>query len=90
MSLPCGCYSAESYPNRFIAELFRQLKISFITELRKCHHDWCENYRYDLYFECNNEKYIVETLEKNEFDKELSKVSVKNASVYNSCKGAFP
>lgn len=60
MSLPCGCYSAESYPNRFIAELFRQLKIPFITELRKCHHDWCENYRYDLYFECNNEKYIVE------------------------------
>lgn len=60
ISLPCGCYSAQSYPNRFITELFRQLEIPFITELRKCHYDWCGNYRYDLYFEYNNKKYIVE------------------------------
>lgn len=60
MSLPCGCYSTQSYPNRFIAELFRTLDIPFITELRKCHFDWCESYRYDLYFEYNDKKYIVE------------------------------
>lgn len=60
ISLPCGCYSAQSYPNRFIAELFRQINIPFVTELRKCHFDWCEDYRYDLYFEHNNQRYIVE------------------------------
>lgn len=60
ITLPCGCYSAQSYPNRFIAELFRRLNIPFITELRKRHFDWCENYRYDLYFELDNKKYIVE------------------------------
>lgn len=60
ISLPCGCYSAQSYPNRFILELFRQIKHPFIPELRKCHFDWCGKYRYDLYFEFDNDKYIIE------------------------------
>lgn len=60
MSLPCGCYSAQSYPNRFIVELFKQIKHPFIPELRKCHFDWCANYRYDLYFKSNNSAYIIE------------------------------
>lgn len=60
ISLPCGCYSAKSYPNRFIIELFKQLNIEFIEELRKCHFGWCGKYRYDLFFEYNDKKYIVE------------------------------
>jgi hypothetical protein len=60
ISLPCGCYSAQSYPNRFILELFRQIKHPFTPELRKCHFDWCGKYRYDLYFEFDNSRYIVE------------------------------
>lgn len=60
ISLPCGCYSAQSYPNRFILELFRQINYPFIPELRKCHFDWCGKYRYDLYFEFDNNRYIVE------------------------------
>ena len=60
VSFPCGCHSTDSYPNRFIKELFNQLNISYISELRKIHFDWCKKYRYDLYFEINNKRYIVE------------------------------
>lgn len=59
-SFPCGCYSAQSYPNRFIRELFNMLNIPYISELTKRHFSWCENYRYDLYFELDGRKYIVE------------------------------
>lgn len=60
ITLPCGCYSAQFYPNRFIVELFKQIEVPYISELRKCHFDWCENYRYDLYFKFDNKEYIVE------------------------------
>ena len=59
-NFPCGCYSSDSYPNRLITEIFNQLKIPYIRELRKCHFAWCGNYRYDLYFENDNSAYIVE------------------------------
>lgn len=59
-NFPCGCYSSDSYPNRLIQEVFNQLKIPYIRELRKCHFSWCKQYRYDLYFEINNSAYIVE------------------------------
>lgn len=60
MSFPCGCYSAQSYPNRFIRETFNQLNIPYIHELRETHFEWCGKYRYDLFFELNNNKYIIE------------------------------
>lgn len=59
-NFPCGCYSLDSYPNRLIQEVFIQLNIPYIRELRKKHFSWCKNYRYDLYFECGNSAYIVE------------------------------
>lgn len=59
-NFPCGCYSSDSYPNRLIQEVFNQLKISYIRELRKCHFSWCGKYKYDLYFECNDASYIIE------------------------------
>lgn len=59
-NFPCGCYSSESYPNRLIQLLFQQLKIDYIREVGKNKFSWCENYRYDLYFEYNSQKYIVE------------------------------
>lgn len=59
-NFPCGCYSFDSYPNRLIQEIFVQLKIPHIRELRKKHFSWCENYRYDLYFESDSSAYIVE------------------------------
>lgn len=59
-NFPCGCYSSDSYPNRLIQEVFNQLEISYIRELRKRHFSWCDKYRYDLYFELNNKAYIIE------------------------------
>lgn len=59
-NFPCGCYSSDSYPNRLIQEVFNQLGIPYIRELRKRHFSWCDKYRYDLYFELNNKAYIVE------------------------------
>ena len=59
-NFPCGCHSLASYPNRLIQEVFIQLKIPYIRELRKKHFSWCKNYRYDLYFESNNSAYIIE------------------------------
>lgn len=59
-SFPCGCYSSDSYPNRLIQEIFNQLEIPYIRELRKCHFAWCGKYRYDLYFELDNKAYIIE------------------------------
>ena len=59
-NFPCGCHSLDSYPNRLIQEIFTQLKIPYIRELRRKHFSWCKNYRYDLYFESDNSAYIVE------------------------------
>lgn len=59
-NFPCGCYTSDSYPNRLIQEIFNQLKISYIRELRKKHFSWCKNFRYDLYFEIDNSAYIIE------------------------------
>ena len=57
-NFPCGCHSLDSYPNRLIQEIFTQLKIPYIRELRRKHFSWCKNYRYDLYFESDNSAYI--------------------------------
>jgi very-short-patch-repair endonuclease len=59
-NFPCGCHSLDSYPNRLIQEIFVQLEIPHIRELRKKHFSWCKNYRYDLYFESDDSAYIVE------------------------------
>lgn len=83
-NFPCGCYSSDSYPNRLIQEVFNQLNISYIRELRKCHFSWCKQYRYDLYFEINSKKYIVEMDggrhkgQKIEIDKMKDRLAVEN------------
>lgn len=59
-NFPCGCYSLDSYPNRLIQEIFIQLEMPYMRELRKKHFSWCQNYRYDLYFEIDNSAYIIE------------------------------
>lgn len=59
-NFPCNCYSSDSYPNRLIHEIFNQLEIPYIRELRKRHFSWCKKYRYDLYFKINDKEYIIE------------------------------
>lgn len=77
-NFPCGCYSLDSYPNRLIQEIFIQLKIPYIRELRKKHFSWCQNYRYDLYFESNNSAYIVEMDGGMHYDKQLEIDKIKD------------
>lgn len=59
-NFPCKCYSSDSYPNRLIREVFDQLNIPYIRELRKRHFVWCDKYKYDLYFKINDTAYIIE------------------------------
>lgn len=59
--LPCCCESGGFFPEKFICNLLKQIKIDYISQLSKNNFNWIENKkRYDFYFELNNEKYIVE------------------------------
>ena len=57
-----SCSDGVSYPNKFMFNILRQTKITFKNEVTKCDKgfEWLGDYRYDFYFEINNEKYIVE------------------------------
>lgn len=60
-SMRCVCSDKVSYPEKFIHNILEQLKINFITQLSKANFKWCKDYRYDFYFEYNNEIFILET-----------------------------
>ena len=51
------CGDGISYPNKFIRNLFKQLKLDVKYEWRP---EWIVPYYYDNYFEYNGNKYIVE------------------------------
>lgn len=51
------CGDGVSYPNKFIRNILRQLNISFIPEFSP---DWLGRKSFDVYFELNGNKYIVE------------------------------
>lgn len=55
------CGDGISYPEKVMGNILKELKVDFKTQLSKSTFKWCKNYRYDFYFEYNNEKYIVET-----------------------------
>jgi hypothetical protein len=58
--------------------ILEQLGSNFQTQLTKKTFEWCDKYKYDFYFETNNEKYIIETHglqhyeENNNFEMSLS------------------
>ena len=55
------CGDKISIGEKFIGILLKELNIDYIKELGKTTFDWCNNYKYDFYFEFNNESYIIET-----------------------------
>ena len=55
------CGDGISYPEKVMFNVLQQLNINFIKEYNKKHEEWVQKYRYDFYFELNNEKYIIET-----------------------------
>lgn len=57
------CSDGKSYAEKFMFNIFKQLKINFKNEVTKKDKgfEWIAgNYRYDFYFEINNDKYFVE------------------------------
>ena len=54
------CGDGISYPEKLIHNIFYLLDINFISQFSSCNEKWCRNYRYDFYFELNENKYIVE------------------------------
>ncbi|MEX0082987.1 hypothetical protein AB2T90_11175 [Clostridium butyricum] len=55
------CGDGASYPEKFMFNLLEQLDINFIPQFNVTNANWCGKYKYDFYFELNNEKYIIET-----------------------------
>jgi len=59
-SIGCSCSDSISYGEKIISNLLKQLKIEFKIQPSKKIFKWCNNYRYDFYFELNDEDYILE------------------------------
>lgn len=51
------CGSGDSYPNKYMLSILKQLKIDYEKEYSPY---WIKPYRYDFYFTINNKHYIVE------------------------------
>ena len=60
MGFKCQCGNEGiSYCEKYLFNVFEQLKIEFITQLSKSKFSWCDNYRYDFYL--NGHNIIIET-----------------------------
>ena len=55
------CCDGISYPEKFMFNLLKQLRIDFVCQFGKTKSKWCNKYKYDFYFKLNNEEYIIET-----------------------------
>ena len=55
------CCDGISYPEKFMFNLLKQLRIDFVYQFGKTNSKWCNKYKYDFYFKLNNEEYIIET-----------------------------
>lgn len=60
-TISCLCGDGISYPEKLMFNLLEQLDINFKPQLSKATFDWCDKYRYDFYFEKDEQKYIIET-----------------------------
>lgn len=60
-SIGCSCSDSIPYPEKIMFNVLEQLKLNFKIQLTKTNFKWCNKYKYDFYFEYNNEQYIIET-----------------------------
>jgi hypothetical protein len=67
-SINCSCSDKMPYTEKFMFSVLEQLNLNFQTQLNKTTYEWCENYRYDFYFELNNESYICEVHGKQHYE----------------------
>ena len=56
------CSDGISWPEKFMYNVLKQIKIQFAREItnKRCGFEWADNYRYDFYFELDDEKYFIE------------------------------
>lgn len=54
------CSDGISYGEKFFADVLKQLKLKFKTQLSNLDFNWCGKRRYDFYFNYNGEDYITE------------------------------
>lgn len=59
-SICCLCGDGVSYPEKIMMSILNQVGIKFIPQLSKATFEWCDNRRYDFYFNLNNKEYIIE------------------------------
>lgn len=59
-TIGCCCSDNSFFPEKLMISVLEQLKINFETQLTKTKFKWCDKYKYDFYFELNNEKFICE------------------------------
>ena len=62
----CSIKDGISFPEKFMTNVLDQLKEDgqlnyFEYQYTKVNAKWCGKYKYDFYFELNDEKYIIET-----------------------------
>lgn len=83
------CSDGISYPEKVMYIFLKQLNVNFTTQYSKTNAKWCGKYRYDFYFEKDNEKYIIEThgeqhyRDKTNFKKTLEEVQQNDKNKYN-------
>lgn len=71
------CNDGISYPEKLMGSVLKQLKIDFKTQLSKTTFKWCNQYRYDFYFNLNDEEYIIETHGKQHYKESGFKMSLE-------------
>ena len=64
--IACSCSDNTSKCEKIMFNLLQQLKEinlinDFIWQYTRVNSKWCKSYKYDFYFEYNNESYIIET-----------------------------
>lgn len=83
-SIACTCGDGNSYPNKFISSVFSQLNTVYELEYSP---EWIFPKRYDLYFELDNKKHIVEADGRwHSTDNNLSGKSAKESKVVDDYK----
>jgi len=60
-SIGCVCSDKSPYTEKIMFSILKQLNIEFQTQLTQYTFKWCDKYKYDFYFELDNEQYIIET-----------------------------
>lgn len=73
IQVKCSCGDNTPYPEKLMFAVLEQLGIDFQTQLTKTTFKWCDKYRYDFYFEYNNEQYIIETHGLQHYEKQKRK-----------------